>query len=224
MVGSSGSGSSIPCVTLWGTWTARSCSSLVASGPACAPRIGAAFPGPADRPDGVLTVSVGHHRAQIATPFDMKVAIVVGCKWGSQVVVGWVGGSVNRWFGGLEVRWFGGSVVRCIGGSVIRMGQKCIGMCVIWFNFVAIFQFNSGRVVCFGCQRAMFGDGWWKVVCWFFFCLQFQFFFQFICGWLLMLRCGCSCSWDEHVWKKLLNFAFVFGIRFGFVVIKKRQI
>lgn len=33
----------------------------------------------------------------------------------------------------------------------------------------------------------------------FFFCLQFQFFFQFICGWLLMLRCGCSCSWDEHV-------------------------
>jgi len=80
MVGSSGSGFEIPCVTLSGTWTARSCSSWVSSGPAYAPRIGAASPKPMDRPDGVLAVSVGHHRAQIATPFDMKVAIVVGCK------------------------------------------------------------------------------------------------------------------------------------------------
>lgn len=59
-------------VTWWGTWRAKSYSSLGASVAAYAPRIGAASPGPMDRLDGAPAVSAGRHRANIAMPFDMK--------------------------------------------------------------------------------------------------------------------------------------------------------
>lgn len=63
---------SVATVTWWGTWTAKSYSSLDASVAAYAPRIGAASPAPKDRRDGAPVVSAGRHRANIAMPFDMK--------------------------------------------------------------------------------------------------------------------------------------------------------